>query len=314
MNSENQGVSDASIEREIQAKGLTAPRLRPSDLDANIAHAEIVKHISKSGQVLRWAVLTTLNGFAVTGKPSASVSPENDDAEIGEKVAFDNARSELWPLMGYALKEQLHANAAKQEARDTRSAFFDASVVVKPNQVSAPDKVIGLPSQAPAIDLDAAVTRFLSWPLPDDFAPDCGISFKRESEYDHPEFGRTKYEPTGSNLLHAGQARAMLEHVLDVPIPRMRDGSPADPEKFGVVAIDFAVATPPIPAYQQRVIDEKRELDENIKRLNEFMCTPLSLFGVLPAEEQTSMSNQLLAMTAYSVALGERIARFGGAA
>ena len=25
MNSENQGVSDASIEREIQAKGLTAP-------------------------------------------------------------------------------------------------------------------------------------------------------------------------------------------------------------------------------------------------------------------------------------------------
>lgn len=66
---------------------------------------------------------------------------------------------------------------------------------------------------------DAMVSRFLSWRLPADFAPDCGISFKRESDYDHPEFGRTKYEPTGTNLLHAGQARAMLEHVLGAKAP-----------------------------------------------------------------------------------------------
>ena len=58
------------------------------------------------------------------------------------------------------------------------------------------------------------VSRFLAWKLPADFAPDCGISFKPESDYAHPEFGRTKFEPTGTNLLHAGQARAMLEHIL----------------------------------------------------------------------------------------------------
>ncbi len=58
------------------------------------------------------------------------------------------------------------------------------------------------------------VSRFLGWKLPADFQPDCGISFKPESDYDHPEFGRTKFEPTGTNLFHAGQARAMLEHVL----------------------------------------------------------------------------------------------------
>ena len=61
---------------------------------------------------------------------------------------------------------------------------------------------------------DEMVSRFLCWKLPEDFYPDNGISFKRESDYDHPEFGRTKYEPTGTNLLHAGQARAMLEYVL----------------------------------------------------------------------------------------------------
>lgn len=100
-------TGDDAIEQEIQAKGLTAPRLSPADLDANIKHVEYVKHVSHAGQVLRWAVITTANGFAVTGRPSASVSPENDDAEVGEKVALANARTELWPLMGYALRAKL---------------------------------------------------------------------------------------------------------------------------------------------------------------------------------------------------------------
>lgn len=102
-------TSDSAIEREIQAKGLTAPRVTLDDLNANIAHTEIVKHVSVRGQVLRWAVITTFNGYAVTGRPSVSVSPENDNAELGEKLAVENARNELWPLMGYALKERLAA-------------------------------------------------------------------------------------------------------------------------------------------------------------------------------------------------------------
>lgn len=98
-----------SIEQEIQSKGLAAPRVTPTDLEANIAETEIVKHVSKSGQVLRWAVLTTRNGFSVAGKPSCSASSANDNQEIGERIAIDNARQELWPLMGYALKERLAA-------------------------------------------------------------------------------------------------------------------------------------------------------------------------------------------------------------
>lgn len=68
---------------------------------------------------------------------------------------------------------------------------------------------------APPPLLDKMVDRFLSWKLPKDFHPDCGISFKPESDFDHPEFGRTKFEPTGTNLFHAGQARDMLKHVVD---------------------------------------------------------------------------------------------------
>ena len=57
---------------------------------------------------------------------------------------------------------------------------------------------------------DEMVTRFLGWKLPQDFFPDCGISF---TPYMVGEPLRPLW-PIGTNLLHAGQARAMLEHVL----------------------------------------------------------------------------------------------------
>lgn len=108
-------MSDKDIESEIQAKGLTAPRVKRDDMIANIAHTEIVKHVSVTGQVLRWAIITTKNGFAVTGKPSCAVSSENDNEAIGKQIALTNAEDELWPLMGYALKQRLHDTGGKTE-------------------------------------------------------------------------------------------------------------------------------------------------------------------------------------------------------
>lgn len=100
-------MTDNQIEQEIQALGLTAPRVTVADITNNIAHTEIVKHVSKSGQILRWAVITTLNGYAVTGRPSCSASSANDDEGIGERIAIENARDELWSLMGYSLKQHI---------------------------------------------------------------------------------------------------------------------------------------------------------------------------------------------------------------
>ena len=99
--------TDQQIEQQIQAAQLTAPRVKPEDLTANIVDTEFVTHVSKGGQVLRWAILTTASGYAVVGKPSVAVSPENDNEQIGQEVAYENSRNELWPLMGYALKERL---------------------------------------------------------------------------------------------------------------------------------------------------------------------------------------------------------------
>jgi len=106
---ESPRTDDSAIEQEIKAKGLTAPRVTPYDIAENLTDVEYVKHISKGGQVLRWAVITTTSGYAVVGNPSVAVSPANDDEAIGQKVAFENSKQALWPLMGYALKDKLHA-------------------------------------------------------------------------------------------------------------------------------------------------------------------------------------------------------------
>jgi hypothetical protein len=104
--------SDAGIERAIVEAGADKhPRVTPADIEANIAAVEIVTHISVSGQVLRWAVITTQSGYSAAGRPSVSASSANDNEAIGVRVATENTRNELWPLMGYELKQRLH-NAA----------------------------------------------------------------------------------------------------------------------------------------------------------------------------------------------------------
>jgi hypothetical protein len=57
------------------------------------------------------------------------------------------------------------------------------------------------------------VDRFLSWKLPEDFNPDGGVSFKRtfNEHTAHP----MKYEPSGTNLLGASQATAMVRHMIE---------------------------------------------------------------------------------------------------
>jgi hypothetical protein len=95
--------------REAEASPPPAPRVTEEALKANIVAIEVLKHTTLSGQILRWAILNTKSGFAVTGRPSAAVSPANDDPKLGEETAIRNAEQELWVLMGYALKEQLAA-------------------------------------------------------------------------------------------------------------------------------------------------------------------------------------------------------------
>lgn len=116
--------SEQQIEQEIQDKGLNAPRLTPADIDAVIVsehyfiageavgayYSKDIPEAYKTSDALdtlTFCVIVLKNGFTVTGE-SACASPENFNAEIGRKIARDNARDKIWMLEGYLLKEKLH--------------------------------------------------------------------------------------------------------------------------------------------------------------------------------------------------------------
>lgn len=116
-------MSDNEIEQEIQARGLTAPRITPADIEANIRSehyftaTEALVGLTRGPEwqatpaeldLLTFCVLILRNGFTVTGE-SACASPENFDAEIGRKIARQNAVAKVWPLMGYELRSKLAA-------------------------------------------------------------------------------------------------------------------------------------------------------------------------------------------------------------
>lgn len=120
-------MSDQDIEQEIQAKGLTAPRVTPDRIEAVISGEYYFTALegTENGSSLQDAtpahelplsllticVLVLVNGFTVTGE-SACASPENFDAELGKKIARQNAVSKVWALEGYLLKSKLsYANS-----------------------------------------------------------------------------------------------------------------------------------------------------------------------------------------------------------
>lgn len=98
---------EAAIEAEIQAKGLSAPRLTPDHIDAQILSEEYGVFAGR----MTICVLTLRNGFLIAGE-SSSVSKENFNEYLGRKISRDNARSKIWALEGYLLREQIHLNEA----------------------------------------------------------------------------------------------------------------------------------------------------------------------------------------------------------
>jgi len=98
------------------------PRITPTDVEAAIlacyyfngADAHSAHWPDKNAmdpehpslKLLTICVLVLRNGFTVVGK-SACASPENFNAEIGCRIAREDAVRQVWPLLGYALRDRL---------------------------------------------------------------------------------------------------------------------------------------------------------------------------------------------------------------
>ena len=96
--------TEQEIEKSIVEKGLTAPRLTPEHIDSVIAGKTFT--VLPSGKCMVCEI-TLANGYTLRGEAS-TVSKENFNQEIGEKISFENARRKIWELEGYLLQEKLH--------------------------------------------------------------------------------------------------------------------------------------------------------------------------------------------------------------
>jgi len=103
-----------STEAECAANAV-APRVSLPNIEAAIACRYDVNGRDAIGRApnhealdrLSICILVLKNGWTVIGK-SAPASADNFNAELGKKLAYEDCIRQLWPLMGFALRERLH--------------------------------------------------------------------------------------------------------------------------------------------------------------------------------------------------------------
>jgi hypothetical protein len=111
-------MSLRKTDQEAQAVA-TAPRVALADIEAEIQTVHWINGTAVLGKnepveegerealsLLTICVVLIRNGFTIVGK-SAPASPENFNQELGEKFAYEDAIRQLWPLLGFALREKL---------------------------------------------------------------------------------------------------------------------------------------------------------------------------------------------------------------
>lgn len=106
-------MNDTQIEQEIQAKGLTAPRVTKERIDSLMSRV-VYRYDQPEGTTSTLAHAFLDGEFLLASGHSACVSRENFNAALGQKMARDEAeakaRDKLWELEGYALRTKLRGD------------------------------------------------------------------------------------------------------------------------------------------------------------------------------------------------------------
>lgn len=108
-------MSLEQTEKECAANAV-APRVSLSDIESNISY-KLTFTLDKASdamgvptvdafKLMTVCALVMKNGFVFIGK-SAPASADNFNAELGAKLAYEDAVRQIWPMMGYALRDKL---------------------------------------------------------------------------------------------------------------------------------------------------------------------------------------------------------------
>lgn len=292
----------------------SAPRITAAHIESIIAEeiyftpADAIK--GKGGQVadnspvnlLTICVLVLKNNFTVTGE-SACASPENFNAEIGRKIARDNAISKVWMLEGYLLKESLSTPALMVDASNlTEEAWKDIEeggsgdyVLIQKGDQCSQCATGGTKAESKKVDL---FDHWLSV-----------MSVKVRAVLEDVEncIGSDYFETLDSWKKKAlVDARSMLA-VLRVRVNQAMDESEkerkvAEADALLAKADELAGLT---PDYAQRMVEELKEVEARHQKLCLFMQS--EKFGELHQGQKFLLRRQSDAMREYISSLVARI-------
>jgi hypothetical protein len=119
-----------------------APRVTVDQIKSRIANVAFLRLVDTTVTICS---ITLDNGYSVRGE-SACVDPANFNQEIGERIAYDNAFRNLWPLFGFLLAELRHL-APKTEPLPTLPAGwkrYRSHKVVEAVEIAGVSQEVGL--------------------------------------------------------------------------------------------------------------------------------------------------------------------------
>ena len=91
------------------------------ELGPNDMETAIIAHKTLSGSILRFGYAELPLGLVIIGRPSASVSAENDNKEIGEKIAIENCNADR--LAGYAINPMDNTTESEAKVLALKNAY-----------------------------------------------------------------------------------------------------------------------------------------------------------------------------------------------
>jgi hypothetical protein len=101
-------VALADIEAAISSEHyMTGIKAMPATLDVTPANLHSVRCMMN----MTVCFIVMKNGFVVIGK-TAPADPANFNEDLGRKFAREDAIRQIWPLMGYALRDRLMGETA----------------------------------------------------------------------------------------------------------------------------------------------------------------------------------------------------------
>lgn len=91
--------------------------------------SEAVGRVPEQLRLLTFCVLTLANGFIVTGE-SACADAANFNADIGKRLAREQAKNKIWGLLGFELRSKLNLiERSRPASMDTLTTHIGTKVV-----------------------------------------------------------------------------------------------------------------------------------------------------------------------------------------